>query len=309
MSNSEIHINVNAFKTRSDRFIWDRKPEVQNWVDAQRNRISHVLYENALRRQAISFKDQRQLIIAPYIQSVERISDLLENELNTTVISSRLSSDARTAIYEDATSTLCFISTEAIHNLVVNIPVIHIASMTHLVANKAHSITNHIADNIKRRGVSKTSIQLYVAIDDGLHVEAVANQFNAIIKGISMVDESIVPFLTLNNVPADQVPGFIGINAAAGIAAPYDFMKRLLSLRELQRSFGAPKPAKQLMLPISTEDEQANLFASVTGEARQLQKAVENSNPHFTCSMNSVEQQGDKLTLTLVFKSRTEDPE
>jgi hypothetical protein len=268
-----------------------------------------VLYENALRRQAISFKDQRQLIIAPYIQSVERISDLLENELNTTVISARLNFDARTAIYEDATSTLCFISTEAIHNLVVNIPVIHIASMTHLVANKAHSITNHIADNIKRRGVSKTSIQLYVAIDDGLHVEAVANQFNAIIKGISMVDESIVPFLTLNNVPADQVPGFIGINAAAGIAAPYDFMKRLLSLRELQRSFGAPKPAKQLMLPISTEDEQANLFASVTGEASQLQKAVENSNPHFTCSMNSVKQQGDKLTLTLVFKSRTEDPE
>jgi deoxyribodipyrimidine photolyase-like uncharacterized protein len=72
MSNSEIHININAFKTRSDRFIWDRKPEIQNWANAQRNRISHAFYENALRRQAVLFKNERQLIIAPYIQSVCR---------------------------------------------------------------------------------------------------------------------------------------------------------------------------------------------------------------------------------------------
>jgi hypothetical protein len=308
MSNSEICINVNAFKTRSDRFIWDRKPDVQNWTNAQRSRISHALYENALRRQAFFFKNERQLIITPYVQSVERISDLLENELNTTVITSRLSASARTAIYEDTTSTRCFISTEGMFSgSLVAIPVIHIASMTHLVANKAHSITNIIADNVKRRGVSKMSIQLYVAIDDGLHVEAVANQFNMIVKGIGLVDESIVPVLTLNNVPVDQVPGFIGINASAGILAPYDFMKRLLSLRDLQRSFGSPKPGRQLMLPISTEDEQANLFASVTSSARQLQQSVENSNPHFMCSMNHAEQQGDKLTLTLVFNSRIEE--
>jgi hypothetical protein len=85
-------------------------------------------------------------------------------------------------------------------------------------------------------------------------------------------------------------------------------MKRLLSLRDLQRSFGAPKPGRQLMLPISTDDEQANLFASVTSSARQLQQAVENSNPHFMCSMNRAEQQGDMLTLTLVFNSRIEEP-
>jgi hypothetical protein len=224
------------------------------------------------------------------------------------VISARLNFDARTAIYEDATSTRCFISTEAIHNLVVNVPVIHIASMTHLVANKAHSIANHVADNVKRRGLKTMSIQLYVAIDDGVHMEAVANQFNGIIKGIEMIDESIVPILTLNNVPVDQVPGFVGINTSAGILAPYDLMKRLLSLRDLQRSFGAPKPGRQLMLPISTDDEQANLFASVTSSARQLQQAVENSNPHFMCSMNHAEQQGDKLTLTLVFNSRIEEP-
>jgi hypothetical protein len=297
MSERQVTIEINAFKLDPDRHIWERRTE-RTWIANQRRILSNPYYEGTLVKQIHKNPTERQLITTSLVQSAARITSLLNvNSYSASQLSAQLSVDRR---HEVATNELirCVVTTNAMLTSSIQCRVFHIASlfstnplMLNWIANAA-ARSNAQGDDFK--------INVYVAIDEQASVSATSMQVASIIESLARID--IVSRIKLNG------------NEALGELHERHFdcgrnaqrISQVLTNRDFQLSISndARKQGEQLSLPLTTDDERANLFADVTQAARDLQSSIETKHPKYSIGSVAKEDSDGTLELKIVFKLR-----
>lgn len=292
-----VTIKINAFKLDAERHIWERRTD-RTWLANQRRILSHPFYEGTLVKRVRENQASRQLVTTSLVRCAERMTDLLNvNGYNAVQLSAKSSASQRSDI---ATSdrVQCIVTTNALLSSAIRCRFFHIASLSHA----SPLMLNWIAGAAIKNGSQDADfvINVYVAVDEHISVSATSMQVASIIESLSHVN--VIPQIKLNNerVLDDLItePRSCGSNAAR--------ITQLLTRREFQFeiSNASRSRCEQLSLPLTTDDERANLFADVTQAARELQSSIETKHPKYSFSAAATEVSDGTLELKIVFKLR-----